>query len=369
MILKDRVIDCFGRVKSWFEENRIEGFPKEVKRFSSLHNVSSYPGMLLPATYNSAHCLRLLGVYDDSNREACFRVADFINSFQLPDGRYRIPEMRDSDVYKRDDLAYTWEYIDFHVTNYALGAVLSLGYKPKHDLSFMEPYLTQQGLERWISRRMFDDAWMEGNNIVNLASFYLILHEQGDTRAFQRVEQLLLWLNTIQDPSTGFWGDDFSTRKGLLYGMAGSMHVYHLYYYLDRELPFSDRIVESCIELSRNELKGVTTACLDVDIVDVLANMHRLGLRRREIEDVLEQKLVNLLGIQNPDGGFPDQTEGMLRFDGWVKGYSEPQGISNCFSTWFRCIAIAIISCILFPETAEEWTFRNTIGIGYYRNK
>ena len=36
--------------------------------------------------------------------------------------------------------------------------------------------------------------------------------------------------------------------------------------------------------------------------------------------------------MQRDDGGFPDESSGMRRLDGWVKGYEELQGIS----TWFR---------------------------------
>jgi hypothetical protein len=202
---------------------------------------------------------------------------------------------------------------------------------------------------------------------VNIGSFYLMLLEGEDKRAGDRLEELFRWLDATQDPQTGFWGPELSSRKGLLHGMAGAMHTFHIYYYLDREIPYLDRIADSCLSLIRGELDGPTSACLDVDIVDVLANIYRLGLRRWEIRDVLEKKIVDLLDLQNPDGGFPDGKRGILRFDGWVKGYAEPQGLSNCFATWFRCSAVGIASCVLFPETAEDWNFRNTIGIGYFK--
>jgi hypothetical protein len=276
--------------------------------------------------------------------------------------------MTGDSTYKGPDAERTREYVDFHATNYALGALRSLGGRAARPLAFMERYLIAEGLRDWTGRRRWDDPWMEGNLVVNLGGFLLEAAEAGDARAAARLDELLDWLDSIQDPSTGFWGERLESRRELLEGMAGAMHAFHLYYYRGRELKRLDRIAERCLSLARGELEPVTSACLDVDIVDALANVHRLGLRRTEIEGALERKLGLLLDYQNPDGGFPDERSGILRFDGWVGGYWEPQGVSNCFATWFRCAAIAIASCILFPESAPRWRFRDTVGIGYFPN-
>ena len=52
--------------------------------------------------------------------------------------------------------------------------------------------------------------------------------------------------------------------------------------------------------------------------------------------------------------------------DGWVGGYFEPQGLSNCFATWFRCATLAMILHCLDPEAARSLRFRDSIGIGYF---
>jgi hypothetical protein len=82
--------------------------------------------------------------------------------------------------------------------------------------------------------------------------------------------------------------------------------------------------------------------------------------------------LPQLLAFQNDDGGFADVPGGPdvapRRQDGWVRGYGEPQGLSNTFSTWFRWIAIAMISECLWPDWAPfagPWGFRAMPGIGY----
>jgi len=71
-----------------------------------------------------------------------------------------------------------------------------------------------------------------------------------------------------------------------------------------------------------------------------------------------------LLNFQNEDGGFADEAAGIRRQDGWVRGYAEPQGISNTFSTWFRWIAIAMCADVLWPGR-WNWRFRRMVGVGY----
>ena len=47
-----------------------------------------------------------------------------------------------------------------------------------------------------------------------------------------------------------------------------------------------------------------------------------------------------------------------------MRGYEEPQGLSNTFATWFRWIAIAMIADHLWPGW-RDWNFLRMIGIGY----
>ena len=143
------------------------------------------------------------------------------------------------------------------------------------------------------------------------------------------------------------------------------MHNYHLYYALGRSLPYQDKAVDYA--LSRPT--GIDSACIDVDLVDLLVHAHdATDYRRDEIRGWLREKLSALLGFQNADGGFADEMSGVRRQDGWVRGYEEPQGISNTFSTWFRWIAIAMIADLLFPGL-HDWHFRRMIGIGYRKER
>jgi hypothetical protein len=139
------------------------------------------------------------------------------------------------------------------------------------------------------------------------------------------------------------------------------MHNYHLWYATGRPLPHQDKAVD----WSLARPPRIHSACIDVDLVDLLVHAHQLiDHRRADIVAWLRALLPELLAFQNADGGFADVRSGVRRQDGWVRGYEEPQGLSNTFATWFRWIAIAMIADLLWPAH-WPWRFRRMVGIGY----
>jgi putative sterol carrier protein len=193
--------------------------------------------------------------------------------------------------------------------------------------------------------------WTEGNYIVNLASFYEYTGHDG------LFDRLLDWHLVNQDEH-GYWHDP--STDDLTSAMAGAAHNLHLFYKRNRPVPRYRRIIDHCLSIP-NE---ISTACIDVDIADILAHFTAYGYRVEEIKAYLSVKLDALLGIQQSDGGFYDTTSGTRLFDGWPV-YREPQGLSNCFATWFRMIAVGLCTEALYPG-AFPWGFRRGAGIGYY---
>jgi hypothetical protein len=339
--------------------------PAGVLRISPFHDAAAWPGVLLPGTYNGLMCLDLLGGLEAAvdDRGA---LAAWIEGHRLPDGRFRVPGMTDAGVYKKPDHEETWRYIDWHVTNYSLGAVDALMPGRVADLAFAEPWLDPLTLKAWLADRDLRDPWQEGNNIVNLAGFLLLMRRGGDAGVAERVnaalEILFAWHDRLREPSTGFWGvGQLSDSLRLKHAFAGSMHNFHIWYHEGRPLEGLDRAMDYCLTLP----PAIDSACIDVDAVDVLVHGLRLtDHRRADARAWLTEMLDALLAFQNPDGGFCDIREGVRRQDGWVKGYEEPQGLSNTFATWFRWIAIAMIADELWPGR-WNWRFRRMIGIGY----
>jgi hypothetical protein len=302
------------------------------------------PGMTLPATYNALSCLRLIGKEPDDPQ----RLEAFLNSFQTDTGAYRIPEMKPEDLFYPD-----FEYDDFHITNYVLSALEGLG-RPARPFAFLEGYNTTEKLDAWLDRRDMQRPWTEGNYMVNLASFFFFMGESG------LIERLYQWHLENQDES-GYWHDP--SIGDLVSAMAGAAHNFHIFYKLNRPVPRYRKIIDHCLSIPN----APSTACIDIDIADILAHFIVYGYRTDEIKTYLAKKLSDLLDIQQSDGGFYDTTEGIRLFDGW-KLYEEPQGLSNCFATWFRMAAIGFCAEVLYPG-AFTWRFREGIGIGYYNRE
>ncbi len=357
--MEQRILKARAATLAWLDTMRMPEAPDGVSRISSMQDPVHWPGMLLPGTYNAVICRRLLGgEFADPDG-----LSRWLQSFRRHDGVFRIPGMKDDAVFKRPEPDETWGYIDFHVTNYALGAVEAISPEQMPWLEFARPFVNQTHLKAWLADRDLRDPWLEGNNIVNLGSFLMGLRGEGGGHA---LDVLLKWHEYHQDPTTGFWGVGQTLNETrLLHAMAGSMHNYHLFYALGRTLPYQDKAVDYA--LSRPT--GIDSACIDVDLVDLLVHAHgMIDHRRDEIRDWLREKLAALLAFQNADGGFSDEVFGVRRQDGWVRGYEEPQGISNTFATWFRWIAIAMIADVLFPGL-HPWHFREMIGIGYRKER
>ena len=357
-----------GRTLSWLDTLQADGRPRGVSRISAAHDAAQWPGMLLPGTYNAVMARALLGGLDAWHAADRAALADWLYTHRRADGVYRIPGMTDDAVYKKPDPIETWRYIDFHVTNYSLGAleVLDDLTPARAVLDFVRPWLDPLVLKAWLAERDLRDPWQEGNNIVNLGSFLLLLAMQDDAETRERIRACLSilfdWHDRLQEPATGFWGvGQLSDPLRALHAMAGSMHNFHLWYATSRPLPFQDRAVD----WSLAQPTRVHSACIDVDLVDLLVHAHRaIDHRRGDIERWLRALLPPLLAFHNADGGFCDTREGVRRQDGWVRGYAEPQGLSNTFATWFRWIAIAMIADCLWPGRCP-WRFRRMAGIGY----
>jgi hypothetical protein len=359
--LQDRIDEARGRTLRWLDTMQANGEPEGVLRISAAHDERRWPGMKLPGTYNGVMCRHLL----NAPATDAATLVEWLLRHRRPDGVFRIPGMHDADVFKKPDHAETWRYIDFHVTNYTLGAIDALDPAQVPELAFAMPWLDPLTLKAWLAERDLRDPWQEGNNIVNLGSFFLLMRRFAlapPARIDAALQILFDWHDRLQEPATGFWGvGQLSDARAALHAMAGSMHNFHLWYATGRPLPYQNRAVDYAL----GQTPRIDSACIDVDLVDLLIHAHALiDHRRAETRDWLRRMLDALLAFQSADGGFADELNGERRQDGWVRGYAEPQGISNTFATWFRWIAIAMIADTLWPGW-RRWNFRRMVGIGY----
>jgi hypothetical protein len=324
-------------------------------RLSSGHRLESGRSHLLYGTWSGALASVLLqgDVPMDAGQRR--RIGNALNGFQLPNGTYVMPDIPAAARPTHDD-----EYFAFHCTNYALGALRAVGQAPRYPLSFLDAFRSRGELERWLSRRDWSHPWMEGNNVVNLASFYGVAARDGAVWARERLVDLADWHDRNQDPKTGFWHASEGTGwRELHNAMAGAAHNLHIYYLLERDVPRPTVIVDSCLRLG---YMGIRSACLDIDFVDILVNLRRYGHRVDEIDRILGKYLVELLQVQQPDGGFCDNYVTPSDLYGYVTGAD----VSLTWATWFRLATIGMLACVFRPQDRNQWVFRETVGMGYF---
>ena len=368
--LQAQVDAALERTLAWFATMQMPAAPRGVTRISAAHDPNRWPGVLLPGTYNAVLGLSLIGALDDFTQTERDELAQWLILHRRSDGVFRIPGMHDDEVFKKADPGETWRYIDFHVSNYSLGALQCLQPDEPPVLAFAQPWLDPLVLKAWLAERDLRDPWQEGNNIVNLGGFLMLMARHGDPSVRANVAKCLAilfdWHDRLQEPATGFWGvGQLCDPLRALHAMAGSMHNFHLWYDLGRPLPYHDKAVDYALA----QPPRIHSACIDVDLVDLLVHGHDfIGHRRGDIHAWLRALLPELLAFQNGDGGFADTREGVRLQDGWVRGYQEPQGLSNTFATWFRWITMAMIDDCLWPGR-RVWRFRRMVGIGYRKTK
>jgi hypothetical protein len=350
----ERALDrCRVRAARFFAAQRLPRDGELFWRHSVTHDPARNPAHLLYGTWGGLFGTLTVGgpsALSDENRVAAARA---LVRFQRPDGAF-LPELP-PEVTRQDDP----EYDVFHWTNYAWGALRAIGGIPVYPPTFLAPYLTAEGLAAWLARRDLARPWSEGNNVVNLASFLALVADGGVAAARERLAELRTWHDEHQHSRTGFWHSDAPVRTtDLEYCMAGAAHVLHLYYYLGAPVPNVAKLVESCIAL---EPLGIESACIDLDMVDLLSHLRCYGHRITEIDRILRRYLIELLQVQNADGGFCDNyvTEHA------VYGEVTPPGVSVTWVTWFRLATIGMSACALIPDERERWWFRETLGSGY----
>jgi hypothetical protein len=167
--MQDRITDARRRTLAWLDTMQVSGEPPGICRISGAHDPAAWPGMTLPGTYNATMCRALL----DAPFADAAGLAAWLLRHRRADGIFRIPGMEPADTFKKPDPLETARYIDWHVTNYTLGAIAAATPGAVPVLDFAMPYLDTLTLKAWLADRDLRDPWQEGNNIVNLGGFLL----------------------------------------------------------------------------------------------------------------------------------------------------------------------------------------------------
>ena len=267
---------------------------------------------------------------------------------------------------------HDWDHITMHLTAHVLPALDLLGTKPKRPLFFSHKFLHLSTLQKWLDRRDWINAWLEGNNLLFILQFLVHLRDKENLLDAQKsLDVIFDWLNKNVDPKTGLWGTNGYCSTFV--AMCGGYHQLLAYYHENKPIQYSERLIDSTLSLQHLDggfsPNGGGGACEDADAVDILVNLYkRIDYKRPQIRSALRKTLQSVLEKHMPDGGFVYNLNRPFMHMGIKRTASIPSQ-SNMFATWFRTHTIALISEILIDEPIIrfEWKFNTVLSMGWHR--
>ncbi len=279
-----------------------------------------------------------------------------------------LKEMRTSEAcwFEDEDIAeenlcpgYPKDRALLHRTRHALFALYALGERPLYKFYFLENWLDKGKMRKWYESLNLSDYWNASNMMMDVAIFLMDAAYYNKSEMFgQAVEELLYFCDENINPRAGFHDKGLSEIRN---AMAGSMHLYPVYFLMKRPVKKIKKAIQTTISLQQPDgLFGYESGkggedCLDYDAVFILSNLSSID--RRFAPTVKKSFLKCLKGImvcKNPDGGFSSHRRNETYFFG-TKTTAVPPGKSNLWATYSRLLTIAMMTNILYPQMRKEW--------------
>ncbi len=296
--------------------------------------------------------------------------ADYLNSWQNAEtGLFIGPELVPDELKSRK---HSYEHIAHHLAIHIIPALNLLGAQPNYPLTFAHAYLNLDYLQDWLENRNWQDAWLEGNNLLFVGQLLVYLRDfEGFKQAQPALDLYFAWLEQEIDPATGLWGSNgYCSNAAALYG---GYHQLLVYYYEGRPVQYPDRLVDVALSLQHMDggfnLDGGGGACEDTDAIDILVNVYKItGYKHPHIRIALRKAVAHILQRQMPDGGFVYSLDRPFVHMG-IQKTSSPPNQSNLFPTWFRVHTLALMSEILTDEPLLQWDwqFNDSLSMGWHQ--
>lgn len=341
----DRPFDLGNNVFRYIKELRVNGESAGRYTYSARGKTP-----ILYASVYGALLYDLLDKVGDLEINERHEWLDYINSFQCEDGLYRDP-LVDNDIAESIDW-WGWRHLSAHVVS----AVTTLGGKTRYPFYFLEFLYNPGHAYDWIKEL----PWRENcTNVSNTVMNYgVLLQYERDIWHNEQAEialtEIFAFLDENINPESGLWyRSQLADSRQLSEAVQTSYHLWNLYFYDRRDIPFIEKGIDSCLA-AQNRFGGFgvqhnSSACEDIDSIDPLCRFYFLtNHRHAEIELCLHKALRWVVTNQMSDGGFV-----FRRFEGFKYGHelmeTGPEE-SNLFATWFRMLSIVYIGQVLeFP--------------------
>lgn len=392
-----------NEVLTWLETMRIPGHCFKFR-------YSSNSGNSIFCTCFALFIIDLFQEIDCLSSKTKLQLTSYLQGHQHKSDGYFEPDT----IFHKDK-----DRIRQQLTTLCLSALNILGVGPKYPLKFMEKWQKPIDIITYLTKNQTHDGFDgSGNKAMFLAIFLTYEYERtGNSLYLDLIDTWFNFHDTYQNKN-GFWGN----KKANLYykGLQNAFHQLEIYFYWKRTVPKLTKIVDITLAMQDKDGFFAPTPgggpCKDYDAINILTNSFQFNKYRSEEKlKSLGKSLEAVLSCQNDDGGFcrskqwplnksSNNIKNLIRiknakfiFHGnrpyfwfyrtkmfvydvlkkknkyissWVRGghyFYE----SDLFSTWFRCLAIAQILSILYPENClkDHFRFQRTIGLGYFEKQ
>ena len=317
--------------------------------------------------YASCYAALTRHLYDDLDNLSVTERRDwikYIQNYQCDDGLFRdplinIPLAEDADW-------WGWRHLTLHV----IMALTALGGIAKKEFRLLHSFRKPGVMSTWLETRNWKlDPAGASNEIQNYATMLQYARDfQNEAWYDDVLREMYNWLDKIQDPITGLWGDRFNTPVLLSNGVQTGYHLWLLYFYDRRPVKYIERIIDSCLK-TQNPYGGFgvplnSSACEDIDSIDPLVRLSLItDYRKSDITAALKKAFLWALVNMNADGGWV-----FRRYEAFQYGHPAmhtEREESAMFPTWFRTLTLAYLSQTLGGSLMPVCDWRFLEGPGH----
>ncbi len=294
----------------WQQENNIDYLKGNILAFLESLKIDEFNYRMSRNTdstiYSSIFALflyDLIGAVGNWEKPVKENWINFINSFQDVRSGLFIPNhltlrgIENKPVYQ--------------LTAFSLQALHILEGVPKYELSFLNNWQTKESIRNYLDKQgCLHGKLGSGNMSMFLGIFLTYSYEElKNNKAKVLLDEWFFLHDKYQNPKTGFWG---SKIKNFYYwGFQNSLHQFEIYNYWNREINYSEIIIDKILSLQNTDGHFALTpgggGCWDYDAAHLLSVLSQDNEYRRmdilKSFEILYTKLINKI---NPDFGIPE---------------------------------------------------------------
>ena len=257
-------------------------------------------------------------------------------------------------------------YLGFQVG----GAYRANDAKPKNEFVFYRKYIQKDSMKKYMNEKFpwKYSPWGAGGMVDSVSTMLKLNIEMGFSEYRQPLDAMFEWLDSHQDPITGFWGD--VSVQGINGLINGGYHIMRgTYLWHNKDFKYPEKMIDTILrDLKENPIFDENNGhgCQDLDHFFLLEKVLNIipDYRRNEINELSRKRFEIIYNImRKKDGGFSFEANNAVKIHNYYcvsPGYLE----SDMQGTVFYLQTILSILNILKINQKQKWRESITHGTG-----